>query len=423
MVGLEGAFRPYDLTWLRSFPDPGATRVAAEDLLAQDKMSGPMFSLLTASTPIPPVIGIDDEPHYQANLSAYRRSLATKEADRGHIKNRAAQLEREKSVAFNKELKAFDQTVQAYHRGTASLGTYTRALAHKEASPLAKPIALFLQALEKEETLDFKEVERERGRLLESLAQKMSPSQTNELISRSMAYRAGQLAYGDFYRWIKTLCDAVDVPLTRFPAMNEYIHYVLLSETINAEELLEECRQREKNLFDLLAKTDVERTLVAQSHALTLTEKLLDFSLTPDEWADYEQVRGRAGEGLELEPYESFYKQAHARDGAMAQNVLGAMEKSANTPTSAVPVSIIVTGGYHGPGLNEKLTQAGMAVVTVVPKIEKIDTTQGSSYLTVFAQEKTPLDKLLKAPNCSWPTPLYRKPRPPFKRPGRRWYL
>ncbi|MBK8870802.1 MAG: hypothetical protein IPN19_07075 [Elusimicrobia bacterium] len=52
--------------------------------------------------------------------------------------------------------------------------------------------------------------------------------------------------------------------------------------------------------------------------------------------------------------------------------------------------------GYHGPGLKEKLTQAGIAVVTVVPKIEKIDTAQGSSYLTVFAQEKTPLDKLFE---------------------------
>ena len=60
LVGLEGAFRPYDLSWLRSFPDPRATRIAAEDLLAQDRMSGPMFSVLTAPQAIPPVVGIDD---------------------------------------------------------------------------------------------------------------------------------------------------------------------------------------------------------------------------------------------------------------------------------------------------------------------------------------------------------------------------
>ncbi|MBK8575581.1 MAG: hypothetical protein IPN90_07870 [Elusimicrobia bacterium] len=63
---------------------------------------------------------------------------------------------------------------------------------------------------------------------------------------------------------------------------------------------------------------------------------------------------------------------------------------------SPASVSLLVTGGYHGPGLTEKLTRAGMAVVTVVPKIQKVDTAQGSSYLSVFAQEKTPLSKLFE---------------------------
>ncbi|MBK8870800.1 MAG: hypothetical protein IPN19_07065 [Elusimicrobia bacterium] len=245
---------------MRSFPDLQATRVAAEDLLAQDKMSGPMFSLLTAPTAIPPVIGIDDEPHYQANLSAYRQSLATKEADHAHVNIQVKKLESGKTSACNPELKAFDEMVQGYHRGTVSLGIYTRALARKGGPPLAKPIALFLEALEKEETLDFKKVEQQRAGLVESLAQKMNPTQTNELVSRSVSYRAGDLSYGDFYRWIGTLCEDVGVPLSQFPAMAEYIRYVLLSETIDAEDLLAECRRREKILFEHLAKTDAERS-------------------------------------------------------------------------------------------------------------------------------------------------------------------
>jgi hypothetical protein len=124
------------------------------------------------------------------------------------------------------------------------------------------------------------------------------------------------------------LCEDVGVPLSQFPAMAGYIRYVLLSETIDAEDLLAECRRREKILFEQLAKTDDERDLINQSRYMTLVEKLLDFSLTPDEWADYEQVRVRGGEGVNLEPYESFYRQAHARDSAMAENFLGALEKN-----------------------------------------------------------------------------------------------
>ncbi|MBP9127560.1 MAG: hypothetical protein KBG07_02180 [Elusimicrobia bacterium] len=57
-------------------------------------------------------------------------------------------------------------------------------------------------------------------------------------------------------------------------------------------------------------------------------------------------------------------------------------------------VSILVTGGFHSPGLTAQLTQAGATVIRVVPKIEKLETTQGATSLSVFAQEKTPLDVL-----------------------------
>ncbi|MBK8575580.1 MAG: hypothetical protein IPN90_07865 [Elusimicrobia bacterium] len=320
LVGLEGAFRPYDLSWLRSFPDLKATRIAAEDLLAQDRMSGPMFSLLTSSQPIPSVIGVDDLAHYQANIDAYRRSLPTKEKVQSRAKTQLNQLNEEKAKAFNPELLAFDKKVRDYHQGTVSLGVYARALDNKKGSPLAKPIELFLQALHMEESLDFKQVETERSTLLESLSQKMSQTQTNDLMARSVAYRAGQLSYGDFYRWIVALCNEAGVSLARFPAMADYVRYVLFSEGIDADALFNECQNRERELFTLLAKTEEERTLVARSHHLTLTAHLLDFSLTPADWADYERIRAYTPPDSDLEPYETFYREAHARDSDMAEN-------------------------------------------------------------------------------------------------------
>jgi hypothetical protein len=398
LVGLEGAFRPYDLSWLRSFPDPKATRIAAEDLLAQDKMSGPIFSLLTSPSAIPTVVGIDDFAHYTANIDAYRRSLPSRETIRARVKDQQKALDEQKVRTFPPALRAFDQTVQAYHRGNESLGAYVRALDIKGGSPLAEPIALFLRALQMEETLDFKQVDRERTILIETLSQKMNQTQTNDLIAHSVSYRSGQLSYGDFYRWLTSLCQEVGVSLADYPAMGAYIRYVLLSESIDADALLRETDQRERDVFHQLAKTEDEKKIIEESHRLSLMTKLVDFALTPTEWTEYERTRSKTSIGFSLEPYETFYREAHARDTAMAENFIRSLATVQRPPEKGTPfsISIVVTGGYHGPGLTEKLTNAGMAVVTVVPKIQKIDTAQGSSYLTVFAQEKTPLDKLFE---------------------------
>jgi hypothetical protein len=62
------------------------------------------------------------------------------------------------------------------------------------------------------------------------------------------------------------------------------------------------------------------------------------------------------------------------------------------------PEALLVTGGYHARGLTDRLTRAGYAVASVVPKLTNIEGPQGAAYLAVFAQEKTPLDRLFEGP-------------------------
>ncbi|MBK8574178.1 MAG: metallophosphoesterase [Elusimicrobia bacterium] len=88
--------------------------------------------------------------------------------------------------------------------------------------------------------------------------------------------------------------------------------------------------------------------------------------------------------------FEDFYKQAHARDQAMTDNLVKSMTDH-KTDTA-----VLVTGGFHSPGMAEKLERAGFTVISFTPKIEKIDTSKGSAYLSVFTQEKTPLEKMFK---------------------------
>lgn len=390
LVALEGAFAAYDLSYLRAFPDREAARIAAEELLYRHRLSGPMFSLLTHPSAIPAVAGVDDASHYTANVEAYRRASPRQAELKAQTAAMGRVLEGRKDRDFNADLRRFDRRIQDYHEGKIPLSAYAKVLAEGTTPPTG-PLADFLAAVTLEETLDFSQVEAERTALLRRLSETLTRDQTEALISQSVAYRAGSLSYTDFHRWLESLCRTAGVPLADFPAMKAYVRYVLQAEGLDAETLFRALIERERMMYATLAKTAKEKQLIRNSRMLNLEVKLIDFALTPEEWAEYDAGRTDSIPSPDLESFEAFYREALARDVAMARNLLKSMATSAAGETTT---AVLVTGGYHSPGLTARLTEAGYTVVSVVPKIQKIETEQGSAYLSVFAQEKTPLDKL-----------------------------
>jgi hypothetical protein len=175
--------------------------------------------------------------------------------------------------------------------------------------------------------------------------------------------------------------------------MDEYVRYVLLCDGIDAEQLLNEIVALEKTAYDALAKTPEEKALAAKSRQVWLTSKLVEFGLTPPEWLEYKSAKEN---NTDLASFESFYREAEARDTAMAQNILSSLNLQPRSDSYPTPIALLVTGGFHAEGMAEQLTEQGATVISYIPKIEKVDTAQGSAYLSVFTQEKTPLEKLFQ---------------------------
>ena len=88
------------------------------------------------------------------------------------------------------------------------------------------------------------------------------------------------------------------------------IKYVLLSDGIQAEKLFKEIKDVEISVVQNLASDPKEKELLDLSQHLSLTEKLLNFSLTPDEWREYQQGKNKFNnQNLSLESFENFYHQ------------------------------------------------------------------------------------------------------------------
>lgn len=385
LVALEGAFAPIDVKAYHDFEDREVIGLTADCLLRENLITGPVHAAMTTQAILPPLLGVDDPIHYNANVNAYRQSAPKIDGFKKDLAARKFNLEKVKTSVFSPALSAFDAKVTAYKEERLPLSDYVIALAPE---PGAGQAGLFLQALSVEKKVDFQKVEADRKQLIETLVKNLSKTQTDQLVQESAGYRMGQVRYGEFYRDLQSLCRSAKIDLARYPHMDAYIRYVLISDRIDAEKLVDELAALQTARYQTLAKTPVEKDLVAQSTALQLTARLLDFALTPAEWAEYEQLHSKPAGFSDLTSFEAFYKEAHVRDAAITENLLRTMDKD------KVNTAVLVTGGYHSPGVADRLRQAGVTVISFTPRIEKVDTLQGSAYLSVFTQEKTPLEKL-----------------------------
>jgi hypothetical protein len=260
LVALEGAFGPMDFSVFRKFPYSDSVKAVADYLLKENKISGAVYTAFTSPAEIPPFVGVDQLQHYNANVNAYKASapLVKKYKDQFLAQERV--LNQEASKTFNKELASFDARVHAYRQGTFAWGDYVSLLAQHSES-VSTDVEIFLQALDQERKLDFAQVERERTQLLTQLVSKLTKDQTTDLLNQSVAYRVGNLNHTDFYQYIKDLCGKNNLSLSRFPAMDDYIRYVLLSEAVNVDTVLRDVNHGRKNsgpekestVFDLQA--------------------------------------------------------------------------------------------------------------------------------------------------------------------------
>lgn len=386
VVALEGAFGPLDLTAYQTYPDHSVMRVVADFLLREHHVSGPVHAALTEPS-FPPLVGVDDRDLYNANVQAYRDAAPKIDTEEAALVMEETHLQADQKRLLNSAAQLFVRTMEAYHNNKISLSAYVEALVKSSGNQSLPPVVcLFRQAIDLEKTLDRRRVELERRSLLETLARDLSPEEVSDLTSRSLAYREGRASYADFYEYLSQLCHAHGLPLSHFPAMDNYVRYVLLADRMDAADLHNALAILEISIYTALGKTAEERRLLQQIQFHCLKKKLADFSLTPAEWARYQSLKR---EGGERGPFERFYLYAQARDNAMAHRLIEEMDRS------QAKTAVLVIGGYHAPGVTACLTKAGVTVIQFTPKIEKIDTPTGAAYLSVFAREKTPLEKLL----------------------------
>ena len=401
VIGVEGAFNEFDFSAMRSAEDKVRLNRMARILLSNSRIAAPSFVGITTGTP-PRIVGVDDMESYDANVQAYLDSRNYEAQARLEIAAIRLELDRAKTRYYSKEMKKLDRLRRSYRDGKISFGLYVERLAAYR-KDLPGPINRFVEAHRLESSLDLAQADRQRKIVLEKLARVLTDTENRQLLSFGLSYRAGDMSIGAFYHELKDICERKGIVLTSTPDFHAYLRYVLLADTINAQELFAAVKSLERETTSALARGLEEERISHLSDRTDAIEKLVTFSLVPSEWADYREkggdlndIRGSLAEistlngparlnNLSLTPFEEFYRQTDRRSEKMLLNL---------ESLSATNVQVLVAGGFHTAEITKILRARNKPYLVVSPKITKVDTSSGSAYLSAFVAEKTALDKL-----------------------------
>ena len=410
VVGVEGAAGAFRTGTFRAFPDKQTMKDVAGFLLDQNMIAAPEYAAWTSKTE-PVLWGVENPALYLANGHAYKDSIASEKELKSSLTDMRAAIEKKEDAAFSPALRQLDIKQASYQAGKLPLGDYLKAISATGSIKRFPNLSLFMDALSREGKLDFAQVERERSLLIRRLADALSKPEIDALIETSLAYRSGKVSYGAYYNHLSGLCESKGVALSKYPAMKDYIAYVLSAERIEKEAVFTELNGLEKSAFQPLLKTSEEKELHALGADLTLAQKASDFAMTPDEWAEMEKrldqinalpqrlaVIARsdgpsAGAtsfdfAAALKPAETFCRTALARNDALVGNLLSQVKMNEHS------LVVLIAGGFHTEGLVDRFKKQNVSVVVVTPQIKEIK--EGNHYLD-FLREKTPLEKLFTA--------------------------
>lgn len=404
-VALEGASGPIDVGGLRNFPNRSITGDIAEFLLRRGLIAGPEHAALTLEK-TPDFLGAEDNALYRQNVDALRAARAD---NRATARWRLFQenLDRLENRLASPTLRAFDRRSRDYDAGRSSLGDFLLYLSDLKLppGPSTPNMDALLHTLSLEKSLDFKAVEAQRRRLVETLVERLPRAALEDMVALGLDHRAGRLGPAAYHRALRSACRAHGIDLRRYGPLPAYIDYLEQADRIDRSALLAELETRRRFVQDALARTEAERVLVDLSRDLALLEKTFAQALAPADWRRYQSrrpalltlaARTRALDPAadltefspaDLKPFEDFCALALRRNDALSQNLLAAVSaRNAHT-------GLLVAGGFHTDGLTDLWRKKGVSFVVVAPALR--ENPSENDYLDILARDPMPIEKMI----------------------------
>ncbi len=389
LVLVEGGDKRGELSSLRKLASREAREAVADRYLKKGLLAGDEYLELVSDYPMVRQ-GVEDPALYEENLKLFLEIETFRKKALEDIAALEQATEALKQKLCKPALLEFEKKRAAYDTEQIELVAYYDYLASLKTPPQDSNFSRLLQASALEKEVDFKKVDAERDALLKAIDGKLSAEDKDSFAAKTLSYQEGTLSQKEYYETLKVTAEKGGVVLTESPNLEKYIRYLAFYDSIRHAELFKEGDRLEQEIREGLLGSEDEKLLSEISQHLSLLSHLFQIRVSPEEYARYDADRIRfsvktflpflqqkiAEQGLafpvpptavdidqDLKTLDRFYRVAQRRDQAFVENSFKEMEKE------NVKSAVLITGGFHTPGLTQLFKEKGISYIVISPKI------------------------------------------------------
>ena len=298
LIALEAAQGPVDTSLLKTYPNPEVKKETAHYLMQKGKMSAGEFYSIVSEKPVK-LYGVEDDSHYKANVKAVEGVMEIHLECIKNIDNLLFNLKSLEGKIFSKDLAKLVKNEHLHKKGKLAFNDhwqFIKELAKKYAVEIVvfENLSKLLKSIELEKEIDFRRVNEERKRLIDTLSTSLSKLKLEKLIRKSLAFKEGKLSQAGFHEYLTGLALEAKLPPEDFKNLILFTRHISIYEEVDLMTLFEELQSIENFIADKIFKRDDEKTLYNLILAIKIMKRLFSLSISSKEFETLEKKEAKS---------------------------------------------------------------------------------------------------------------------------------
>lgn len=404
LVFLEGADAQPDLEpeLVRHFKNRDADMKVANILAEHGIFGGAELYLADAANDGKlNAYGTEDLDLYFKNIRAYQSIMLEKNTSDVFLDKTKLEISKKASIIFNKALKNFFREWMSFQDEQAELLRHLDVLQKNAKEFLNLDLSygreqidwpqlvrlVKLRRLEKE--VDFEAAKKEARRFMEWVRSQKPQTIVLQNARAATASLNKKQTGEDLRTRLEKIHEALSpagFTFKDYKALSKAWALLIIQDEIKSQDLMVETEKLSRMILDKLAVSAEEKKLVEEYREFLLLKKLFSLELSREEYLHFsEKYRPREilrrfapqndTVAVVFEKALDFYRFATERDQVIYKNM------SERIQATGKKAAILITGGFHAGGLQERFKQNNFSYLEIMPHISEIKDEEHGKYM------------------------------------------